>query len=141
MNITLGTVAAVSLGAFAVAIGSCGTSSAAARTTCQVLTASQASAALGSSVTTRDMPGQITRGNSVCFYSAGGRPIAQLGIIVTATEAVASQQFKAQQQAATRHKNVAIRQKGATLISGITMNGDTQQLNLLLDAATKNVAP
>lgn len=140
MNITFGTVAAASLAVFAVSIGSYAPSSAASRTTCDVLTASQASAVVGSAVTARGVPSPITRGNSVCVYSAGGRPIAQLGVIVAANEAVASQQFKMQQQASAGHKNVAIRQKGNILISGITMNGNTQQLNLLLDAATKNLS-
>ena len=139
MNINLGTVAAASLAVFAVSTVACGPSSAASRTACDVLNASQASAIVGSAVTTMARPSPISAGSSVCMYMAGRRPIAQLGLTVAANEAVASQQFKMQQQVSAQHKNVGNRQKGNILISGITMNGNTQQLNLLLDAAAKNL--
>ena len=139
MNINLGAVAAASLAVCAVFIGSYAPSSAAPRTACAVLTGSQASAVAGSSVTTMARPSPISAGSSICIYSAAGRPIAQLALTVAANEAVASQQFKMQQQVAAQHRNVANRQKGNILISGITMNGDTQLLNRLVDAATKNL--
>lgn len=75
------------------------------------------------------------------MYLAGGRPIAQMGLTVMATEAVAVQTFKTQEQVSAQHKNVANRQKGKIVLSGITMNGDTGQLNALLDAAVKNLSP
>ena len=140
MKFTLGTVAAASLAVFAISAASYGPSSAASRTACDVLTASQAGAVVGSPVTTQGRPSPVSAGSSVCMYLAGGRPIAQLGLTVAANEAVAAQSFKAQQQAAARHKNVGNRQKGNIILSGITMNGDTQQLNRLLDAAAKNLS-
>jgi hypothetical protein len=139
MNINLRTVAAASLAVFAVSVGSYAPSSAAPPTACAVLTASQASAVVGSPVTTMARPSPISAGSSVCIYSAAGGPVAQLGLTVAATAAVASQLFKAQQQVSAEHKNVANRQKGNILISGITMNGDVQLLNRLVDAATKNL--
>jgi hypothetical protein len=139
MKFNVGTVAAASLAVFAVSTGASGPSSAASRTACDVLTASQAGAIVGRPVTTRARPSPISAGSSVCMYLSGGRPIIQLGLTVAANEAVATQTFKAQQQATARHKNVANRQKGNIILSAITMNGDTQLLNRLLDAALKNL--
>ncbi len=141
MKIALGRVAVASLAVFAVSTGSNGPSSAASRTACDVLTAAQASAVVGSPVTTFGRPAPSAGGSSVCMYrAAGGRPIAQLGLTVAENEAVAAQLFKAREQAGARHKNVANRQKGKIVLSGISMNGDAQQLNRLLDAAAKNLA-
>ncbi len=137
MKITLGTVAAASLAAFAVSSGY-GPSSAASRTACDLLTASQASAIVGSAVTAQGRPAHAG-GSSVCLYRAGARMIAQFGLTVAENEAVATQIFKQQQQAAVRHTNIANRQKGNIVLSGITMNGDAQLLNRLLDAAAKNL--
>lgn len=139
MKFTLSTVAAASLAVFVVSTGAYGPSSAASRTACDVLTASQASAIVGSAVTTRGRPSPISAGSTVCMYLSGGRPIVQLGLTVAASEAVATQIFKAQEQATVRHKNVGNRQKGNIILSGITMDGDTQQLKRLLDAAAKNL--
>ena len=75
----------------------------------------------------------------MCVYQAAGRAIAQLGITVMESEAVAVQNFKTQEQVSAQHKNVGNRQKGNVVISGITMNGDTKQLNELLNAAARNL--
>ncbi len=139
MNFARGPVAAASLAVFVVSTGAYGPSSAASRTACDVLTASQASAIVGSAVTTRARPSPISGGSSVCMYLSGGRPIVQLGLTIAASDAVAAQVFKAQEQAAVRHKNVGNRHKGNIILSGITMDGDTQQLKRLLDAAAKNL--
>ncbi len=138
MNINLSTVAAASLAVFTVSTGSHGPSSAASRTACDVLTASQASAVVGSPITAQGRPAR-DGGSSVCMYLAGGRPIAQLGLTVAANDTIAARLFKARQLGSAGHRNVGDRQKGNILISGITMNGDTQQLNRLLDAAAKNL--
>ncbi|MDP9105241.1 MAG: hypothetical protein M3N49_04830 [Candidatus Eremiobacteraeota bacterium] len=139
MKFNLAIAATASLAVFAIFAASYGPSSAASRTACDVLTASQASAIVGSPVTTQGHPSPISAGSSVCMYLSGGRPIVQLGLTVAANEAVAAQVLKQQQQAAARHKNVGNRQKGNIILSGITMSGDTQQLNRLLDAASKNL--
>ena len=139
MKFNVGTVAAASLAVLVVSTGAYAPSSAASRTACDVLTASQAGAIVGRPVTAQARPSPISAGSSVCMYLSGRRPIVQLGLTVAASEAVATQLFKAQAQAAARHKNVANRQKGNIILSGITMDGDTQQLNRLLDAAAKNL--
>ena len=139
MNFSLVTLAAASLAVVAVSTGARGPSSAASRTACDVLTASQAGAIVGSPVTAQGRPSPISAGSSVCMYLSGGRPIAQLGLTIAANEAIATQLFKAQQQATVRHTNVSNRQKGNILLSGITMNGNTQQLKQLLDAAAKHL--
>ena len=139
MKFNFGAVAAASVAVFAVSTGAYGPSSAASRTACDVLTASQASSIIGRPVTTQGRPSPISAGSSVCMYLSGDQPIVQLGLTVAANEAVAAQSFRAQQQGAAGHKNVASRQKGNIILSGITMDGDTRQLNRLLDAAAKNL--
>jgi hypothetical protein len=139
MKIHFGIALAASLAAAIVAAGSCAPGSAASRTACEVLTAAQASAIVGSPVTAQGHPSPISAGSSVCEYRTGQAPIAQLGLTVTATEAVARQMLAMQQQAGADTKNVANRQKGKIVVSGITMNGNMKQLAALLDAAVKNL--
>jgi hypothetical protein len=112
MNISLRAVAASSLVVFAAVAGSAGQGSAASRTACEVLPASQASGIIGQAVTTRSLPSPVGIGSSLCYYAAGGRPIVQVALTVMPTEAVAAQNFKMQQQTSSRHSNVASRQKG-----------------------------
>ena len=138
MNIIFRSAAAASLAVFAAAAVSYGPSSAGSRTACQVLTGPQASGVLGTAVTARLTPTAIPT-MSVCMYMAGGRPIVQLGLQVMQTEAVATQVFRLAQQGSSAHKNTANRQKGNTVLSAITMNGDSSKLNGLLDAAAKNL--
>jgi hypothetical protein len=139
MNIHFGIASAASLAVAIAAAGSSAPSSAASRTACDVLTAAQASAIVGSPVTAQGHPSPISAGSSVCVYLAGHAPIAQLGLTIAATEAVAVQMLKMQQQAGVDTKNVANRQKGKIVVSGITMNGNMKQLVALLDAAVKNL--
>jgi hypothetical protein len=139
MNIHFGIASAASLAVAIAAAGSSAPSSAASRTACDVLTAAQASAIVGSPVTTEGHPSPISAGSSVCVYRAGHAPVAQLGLTIAATEAVAVQMLKMQQQSGADTKNVANRQKGKIVVSGITMNGNMKQLAALLDAAVKNL--
>ncbi len=96
---------------------------------------------MGHPVTVQARPSPISSGSTVCMYMVAGKPVAQIGLTIMESEAVAVQSFKTQQLASAQHKNVASRQKGNIVLSGITMNGDSAQLNALLDAAVKNLAP
>jgi hypothetical protein len=140
MNSSLRAVAASSLIVFAAVAGSAGQSSAATRTACEVMPASQASGILGSAVTAQVRPVPISAGSSVCVYMTGGRPIVQLGLTVMASDAVAEQMFKIQQQTSSQHPNVASRRKGNIVLSAITIHfTDARKLGALLDAAAKNL--
>ena len=66
----------------------------------------------------------------VCMYSAG-RPILQFA----GTVDLATQNFKS----LGTNKKTAARQKGAVIVSAITMNGDASKLSALLDAAMRNL--
>ncbi len=108
---------------------------------CDVLSADQAGGIVGQPVTVQGRPSQISEGSSACMYLVAGRPVAQLGLTIMESDAVAQQTVMTQQRAASRHKNVANRQKANIVLSGITMNGNVAQLNALLDAAANNLTP
>jgi hypothetical protein len=139
MNSSLRAVAASSLIVAAAFAGSAGQSSAATRTACEVLPAALASGIIGQTVTAQGLPSPVSPDSSLCYYTAGGRRIVQVALTVMQTEAVAARIYKQQQQASSRHPNVAARQKGNVVLSAITMNGDGSKLGALLDAAAKNL--
>ena len=88
---------------------------------------------IGITVTERDMVTPSVPAG-VCMYSAG-RPVLQFSFTTYDTVDLATKNFKA---LGTGTKLVA-RQKGAIIVSAITMNGDTSKLGALLDAAMQNL--
>ena len=126
-------LAACSLTLFVALGGSYAHSSAATKTSCQVLSASQVSEIIGVTVTERAMVTPSVPAG-VCMYSAG-RPILQFSVTTYDTVDLATKNFKA---LGTSKKTTA-RQKGAVILSAITMNGDASKLDALLDAAMRNL--
>lgn len=140
MNTSPRAIPASSLIVFAVLAGSAGQSSAATRTACDVMSASQASGILGSAVTAQARPLPPGSPSSVCMYIAGGHPIVQFGLTTLATDAIAEQMLKAQQQSGDQHQNLAGRRKGNVVLSAITIHfTDARKLAAFLDAAAKNL--
>jgi hypothetical protein len=109
-------------------------SSPATKTSCQVLPASQVSKIIGMTVTERVMVTPSVPAG-VCMYSAAGRPVLQLSVTTYDTVDLATKNFKALGMGT----KLVARQKGAVIVSAITMNGDTSRLGALLDAAMHNL--
>jgi hypothetical protein len=122
-----------SLALFVTLGGSYAQSSPASKTSCQLLPASQVSKIIGVTVTERMMATPSVPAG-VCMYSAG-RPVLQFSLTTYDTVDLATKNFKA---LGTSPKLVA-RQKGAFIVSAITMNGDTSKLGALLEAAMQNL--
>jgi len=106
----------------------------ATKTSCQVLPASQVSEIIGISVTERVMVTPSVPAG-VCMYSAAGRPVLQFSFTRYDTVDLATKNFKALGMGT----KLVARQKGAVIVSAITMNGDTSRLGALLDAAMQNL--
>jgi hypothetical protein len=105
-----------------------------------VLPASLVSTIVGRPVTAHARPSNVSVGSSICMYEAG-RPFFQLALVVMETADVAQRNIRAQQQASSSHRNVASRQKGNIVLSGISMGGDVGKTDALLDAALEKLAP
>jgi hypothetical protein len=128
---------AASLAVLAAVGASSGPSSAAPKTACEVLPASQASAIIGQAVTAKTYPSPASMGSSLCYYTAGSERIVQVALTNMQTEAVATKISKIKAQ--SKHPGMAYRQKGSIILAAVAMNGDDSKLGALVDAAAKNL--
>lgn len=119
--------------AFAALSGSQAHSTPSPKTSCEALPAAQAAKIIGKAVTERlNKTPSVPAG--VCMYSSG-RPILMLSVRTFPSAQGAARVL----QAEGHSPNTAERQKGAFIVSVITMDGDTSKFDALLDAALQNL--
>jgi|SRR5450631_3451041 len=136
MNVFNGNVCVTALSVFAFWAGSCGPGSAAPRSACQILSASKVTTIVGKPVEA-NAPTDVSEKTSVCLYTLGKVPVAQLLVYTADNESAATR--VANQNGLADKKNAATQQKGNAVLSINAMNGYTDKIHTLLDAAVRNL--